>query len=354
MDDILCGLSALRYHRTPPLALMAYPAVFCNEPNHTRIKLFDCPLIRDIIGRPLYVLATSQSERTGSQNIKRLLFSGELPFGSIIEDEELCISITSPLMTLFTLSRSISDVHLLMAMYEFCGCFAVFRPTKEIETFLSQGAATMRLGSTGGWRRVCDASGKPTDLWKRPPLIEIDELRAFAREMESAYGGKRFAIIAQKVTGVTASPFEAQTSMLLGLSRGEGGMGLGGFANNHEIRLTRNMQKIADKTRVFADLYYEGGVGRAPLVIECQGGAVHSGDAAAMSDADRATALQGMGIDVMLLTYKQIAHPDNFRQIAQHIAAKLGRPCREKMPRLLMKEGELRRELFIDWLTLGE
>lgn len=336
------------------MVLMGFPQVPDLELVDKRNRLATIPLIGDGLGLPLHLLATTRSERTCAKALRHHLVSGEVPRSFFVEDYDLNVRLTTPLATLFTLSRTISDVHLLMAMYEFCGSFTLFHPSDAIEKYLHQDAAFAPLGACGGWSRVHDVSGKPTDLWRRPPLVEIVELHAFAREVEHLRGGKRFAKLAQMVTGVAASPFEVQTSLLLGLSRAAGGEGLGGFMNNHEISLTRDAQKIAGKTRVYVDLYYEGDGVRPPLAIECQGGMVHGSEAATLSDADRMVALQKMGIDVLPLTYRQIADRDNFERIARHIAHKLGRTYREKSERFRAKERDLRAELFIDWLTLGE
>ena len=353
MEDVVCGVSAFRYHRTPPVVLSLYPPVGPFGNNHWRKRAVRSPFVEDIMGAPLHILAFSRSERTGAPRIRQHLVSWELPLGATLTDEALDISVTSPCMTLFTLARSVSDAHLLMAMYEMCGSFTVFRPSQQAAEMLARHGSALPLGADGGWTQVCDVSGKPTNLWRRPPLVGLRELLAFARETEHLRGGKRFARTVAKVTGVTASPFEVQLSMLLGLSRSEGGEGLAGFVNNHEIRLTRDARLMAGRARAYADLYYEGEGPRAPLAIECQGGIVHSGDAAAMADADRTTALQGMGIDVLPLTYRQITDAGNFRRVVRVVAKKLGRPSREKSARLLAREAELRHDLFIDWLTLG-
>lgn len=354
MEPILRGPSAMRYIRVPPLVRSMYPQVSFDSYRFGGARTVNDAFIVDNIRFPLHMLAESLLGRTGAKGIRWHLVSGELPIGSVVWDEGLNLQMTSPLMTLFTLSRTVSDAHLLMAMYEFCGTFTLFKPAPHIEQSLARAMSQASLGAVEGWQPVRNAAGKPTNLWKRPPLIELHELHSFAREVEHLRGGKRFDKIAAKVSGVTASPFEVQASLLFGLRRSEGGKGLGGFTNNHEIRLTRAARRIAGRERVYADLYFEGKQGRSPLVIECQGGLVHGTESASLSDADRIAALQAMGIDVLPLTYKQISDPDNFERIAHHVAAKLGRPYREKSERLRAKEDELQRSVFIDWLTLGE
>ena len=354
MDDVLCGLSAFRYYRVPPIVLAAYPSISWLKFKRGGNTPVTDPLLTGPIGFPIHLLADDKTKCSGAKNIRWHLLSKQLPFGSVIEVEELDTGVTSPCMTLFTLARSMSDVHLLMAMYEFCGAFTVFQPSQEVETYLERHAAAAPFGANEGWTRVRDSLGKPTDLWKRPPLIEIEELLAFSAEVERLRGGKHFFRLAHMVSGVAASPFEVQVSILLSLPRVRGGEGLSGFLNNYEVRFSHDARQIANKARAYADIYFEGDGKYLPLAIECQGGIVHSGDAASMSDADRMLALQSMGVDVLPLTYRQITNADNFRRIARQIAKKLGRPYREKTNRMLVHERDLRRELFIDWLTLGE
>ena len=92
---------------------------------------------------------------------------------------------------------------------------------------------------------------------------------------------------------------------------------------------------------------------KKPLVVECQGRLVHGGTDAAMSDSDRATALQQMGFNVMLLTYQQIADEKNFEIVKRMLFEEIGLEYREKTERQLDAQCSLRRELFIDWNTLG-
>ena len=56
--------------------------------------------------------------------------------------------------------------------------------------------------------------------------------------MKSERGGRRFARAAKRVTGVTASPFEVQASMLFSTLRCKGGEGFSGFVNNERIPLS--------------------------------------------------------------------------------------------------------------------
>lgn len=71
-----------------------------------------------------------------------------------------------------------------------------------------------------------------------------------------------------------------------------------------------------------------------------------------MRDADRMTALQAMGYDVLLLTHRQISDEDRFRAIVKAVCRMLDAEYRDKS-RMSKAEALLRSELFVDWTKLG-
>lgn len=351
MDYTLCDISAFRYHRTPPQVVMLCPPLPPINPGRKKQRLNAHPLVSEVMGTPLHTLARSKSERPRSSSLQPHLMTGDIPFGSI-QSTPLGADTTSPLLTLFHLAQHIPETHLIMALYEFCGWFTVFKPTPRIEALLREAERSSLIDSSFGWRRMRNATGAPSDLWQRPPLIDLGELADFANAMSSRRGGASFLRAAQQVTGITASPFEAQASMLLSLPRSRGGEALPGLANNQRIALTREATHLSGKTACYADILFEGGKA-APLIIECQGKSAHANAAAVMSDSDRTTALQHMGYDVILLTYSQIAQQSQFHIVKKLIATKLGISLRSKTPKLQKAENDLRRDLFIDWNMLG-
>ena len=141
----------------------------------------------------------------------------------------------------------------------------------------------------------------------------------------------------ERVTGVVASPFEAQLSLLLATPRVAGGEGLRSFSNNARIVLSGKAARLAGRYNCYADFLFEETGDKKPLVVECQGRLVHSGADAAMSDSDRATALQQMGFNVMLLTYQQIADEKNFEIVKRMLFEEIGLEYREKTDASLMR-----------------
>lgn len=302
--------------------------------------------------RAIHLLVRDRKLRRSKPNICTHLATGELPFGSI-EESPLDVEVTSPLFTLYQLSLGLHPVHALMAMYEFCGSFTVFRPAPALEPYVEQ-AREASFDLRSPWKCVKDNAGRLTDLWRRPPLVEVGELQRFAGSLDDRRGGKRFKRLASLVTGETASPFEAQLSILLALPRRHGGEGLcGQFSNNERIALTSRASRLAGRRACYADVLFGEPEGGRPLVVECQGKMVHGRAEALMSDSDRTVALQQMGYNVLPLTYGQIANANNFDTVRRHIFKELGLRYRDRSPLQRDAEFELRRNLFIDWGTLG-
>ena len=223
MEETLCDISAFNLHRTPPQVLALMPTVPAAQTDKTRSRLKRHPLVQHVVGPTIHLMVTDRRKRSSAKCIQSHLASTELPFGCV-QTTDLGINVTSPLFTLLQLAQHLSEEHLAMAMYEFCGTFSVFKPSTEIEDLLAsaQQAGTLPANS---WRRVTGQDGKPTSLWQRSPLISLDELRQFAVATKGMRGNRRFAKAAKTVTGATASPFEAQTSILLAQSRRKGGEG---------------------------------------------------------------------------------------------------------------------------------
>lgn len=268
MDQILSGPTAFALHRIPPQYRALLPSVpFIGAPACWRTVLKES-LFRTLIQPPLYCLRQTRSACSGAKNLKDQLWLGDLPFGAT-ENYGSDLQVTSPLMTLLTLARipHVSDVRLLMAMYELCGTFSLFAPTEELcaalETARSAGARFFEE-----WRPVKKADGGPSGLWSRRPLVAIEELSSFANEVRTYRCGARFARCAKLVTGICASPFEVQATMLLSLPPKLGGQGFKGLENNKEIKLTSDARLLSGRVRCcYGDLFFENTTSGRPRIL---------------------------------------------------------------------------------------
>lgn len=353
MDTVLCDISAFRLHRTPPQVAAILPSLASAAASRQRLAFASHPTTREIVGTPVHRLVFDRSQRGGggNRNFRDHLWDlDKHPIAT--QAHPIGCDLTSPLYTLLLLAQRVSFEHLLMAMYEMCGTFAVFHPSDAVEAELAELRPSQGIDGLSNWERVVNRNGPPTDLWRRTPLIEIEELRRFADSIHGLPGHRAFATASKHVTGVADFPCEVQASMLLGLPRRLGGEGFKGLENNKRIPLTGRASNLALRNACFADLYF-GAHGRiAPLDIECHGRGVHDGEHASVSDADRATALESMGINVVQLTYGQIHDPARFAGVKQLVADLQGTDLAEKSAALQKKESQLRQQVFVNWNTL--
>lgn len=137
------------------------------------------------------------------------------------------------------------------------------------------------------------------------------------------------------------------------LPRALGGEGFCGIELNVEVTLSTSARAIVGKSRVYIDLLLSSPDGRRQVAIECQGKASHGRAGDGLRDADRMTALQAMGYDVLLLTHRQISDEDRFRAIVKAVCRMLDAEYRDKSSDEQRAEALLRSELFIDWTKLG-
>lgn len=346
MDRYFSGITALRYLRTPPQVLALYPPLAEPYQDSNHMKLASSPLIEDILHTPLDCTVFHANKRRSSKYYRYHLSNTDLPFGCFRPCNHGCY-VASPPYALLTSAAFLTETQLLMLAFEFCGTYSVYSPRARTEKLLQDAYAKRAINPTDGWNRVCSATGKASNLWKREPLTTPDELLAFCTEARGLAGAKRLRRVASLVTGVCASPFEAQASILLGLPRRLGGQGYH-FNNNHRIELTTSAQTIYPHTCCYADIFFEATDEHPALDIECQGKSVHDNEAASISDSNRIAALQSMGIEVIPLTFEQFYDADRFCAILDLIATKLDTSIKPKTERQLSIETNRRHDVLVD------
>lgn len=346
MDRYFSGITALRYLRTPPQVLALYPPLAEPYQDSNHMKLASSPLIEDILHTPLDCTVFHANKRRSSKYYRYHLSNTDLPFGCFRPCNHGCY-VASPPYALLTSAAFLTETQLLMLAFEFCGTYSVYSPRTRTEKLLQDAYAKRVINPTDGWNRVCSATGKASNLWKREPLTTPDELFAFCTEARGLAGAKRLRRVASLVTGVCASPFEAQASILLGLPRRLGGQGYH-FNNNHRIELTTSAQAIYPHTCCYADIFFEATDEHPALDIECQGRSVHDNEAASISDSNRIAALQSMGIEVIPLTFEQFYDADRFCAILDLIATKLDTSIKPKTERQLSIETNRRHDVLVD------
>ena len=353
MKDLLCDISAFRYWRLPPQVLALCPPLPRPEEDRLRYDLVHNPTAAVALGFPLYTLVRTRNKRTCSARIRQRLFLGELPRESVLETEHGFL-VTSPLLTAFVMSRHLTDLQLLFVLAELCGLFTVCALPAALEAELSRAIDSKAILADFGWARCPSEDDGASSLWRRDALVLGEDLDRFCSDVCEMRYGKRFMALSHLVPQGTASPFEVETSLLLGLPRALGGEGFCDLELNVEVKLSASAQGIVGKSRVYIDLLLTSPDGMRQVAIECQGKGAHGRAGDGLRDADRMTALQAMGYDVLLLTHGQISDADRFLEVVKVICKVLDVEYRDKGPEEQGVEALLRSELFIDWSKLGE
>ena len=245
MSFLACGPTAFQYYRIPPQILGLYPAILPPDHDHRLVHYSKQPVFKDLLGTPVWRFVGERKQRANGKLFHSRLLTQEPPPGSFRQTEH-GFDVTSPEFTLLSLATQVSRSQLLMACYEMCGSFAVFKPCERTQQQLDEAISLKLIPPSCGWERANDTKGNDTNLWKRTPLLTAANIAAFAKQAAGLRGVKQLRWAAERMTGQTASPFEVQTSILISLPRDEGGLGID-ITNNARIPLSEAARSLYDK-----------------------------------------------------------------------------------------------------------
>lgn len=383
MDAIICDISAFLYWRTPPIVrlLAGAPeddallgsivsperlarvregcaglplARACASPaEHWRAAGAASRAVRASAGTlapsmegPVDVLVTSRTQSRRATVVRPRLWSAGVPAAELRRVAE-GLQVVSPAFGLLQLARRATLERTVLLASELCGSFAVYAPSACLREVLQELARAGALPRMGGWAPCPDREGAITDLWTRRPLVTPDDLRRVASESESSGGRARLLQAAELVVPGAASPFEVSCGVILGFSRRRGGEGQAGFVHNRRVALSAEARALARRASCYCDLYWDEGVD-----LECQSRLAHDAASSYLSDADRAAALELMGVRVLPVTYGQLTSGRRVEALSRALAEMRGVPW--SPPTELQREAadRLRGEVLVDWGTL--
>lgn len=383
MDEIVCANSAFRYWRCPPQVRDLYPRLPNSEEGWRALS--QAPFVTDILKTPVVTAASTRSNL--HSGTRRTIRWADAYKGNVSLDTDMGFSVTDPLNTLFTMTRSVSQSDLVLAMYEFCGWFSVFKPSTAVDLALEQADTNELCTSTdklfeldetqeeAPWKRVYtrvnqngtnnDQSeqensesekndrGKGTSLWMRKPLIEIAELRRFATKVKCEMWGRQFYDAAQQVIGIAASPLEVAGIMLLSRPRRFGGAGFKNIYVNDLTPLSVSAQQIAGQKVCYGDIVIVNSITMKAVIIELQGEVIHGSGAVLDHDATRMTALQTMGYDVFLVTHDMLNDRNQLNAIIRSVCDRIDLQYKPKTKAMRRAETRLRANVLCNWLEIG-
>lgn len=383
MDEIVCANTAFRYWRCPPQVRDLYPRLPNSEDGWRALS--QAPFVTDVLKTPIIAVASPGcNHHSGLRSTIR--WEGASDAGTTI-DTNLGFSVTNPLNTLFTMTRFVSQIDLVLAMYELCGWFSVFEPAPAAEMQLKTAVEENRNSSTQNlfelgegedevpWKRVYARATvkdpendsqtskredgrevtklKGTSLWMRKPLIELSDLHRFADKVKSQMWGKQFYDAAQQVIGIAASPLEVAGVLLLSRSRRLGGAGFRYVYLNDLTPLSMAAQSIAGQKVCYGDIVIVNPILMKAVIIEIQGEVIHGSGAVLDHDAERMTALQSMGFDVFLVTHDMLNDSKQLDTIVRSVCDRLGIRYKAKTEAMKSAETRLRANVLCNWLEIG-
>ena len=383
MDEIVCANTAFRYWRCPPQVRDLYPRLPNSEDGWRALS--QAPFVTDVLKTPIIAVASPGcNHHSGLRSTIR--WEGASDAGTTI-DTNLGFSVTNPLNTLFTMTRFVSQIDLVLAMYELCGWFSVFEPAPAAEMQLKMAVEENRNSSTQNlfelgegedevpWKRVYARATvkdpendsqtskredgrevtklKGTSLWMRKPLIELSDLHRFADKVKSKMWGKQFYDAAQQVIGIAASPLEVAGVLLLSRSRRLGGAGFRYVYLNDLTPLSMAAQSIAGQKVCYGDIVIVNPILMKAVIIEIQGEVIHGSGAVLDHDAERMTALQSMGFDVFLVTHDMLNDSKQLDTIVRSVCDRLGIRYKAKTEAMKSAETRLRANVLCNWLEIG-
>ena len=273
------------------------------------------PLIAATHDGPVDILVNQHSACHTSTLLRPRLWSSEATINRAVQIGQ-STSVVTPALALLQIAARAGLIQTVLLASELCGSFAIYEAPPLIREWLQTIQNRTGIPAVGDWKPCLDSQGHLTNLWSRPALV-------------------------------TVQPFEVQAGVLLGFPRNLGGEGHGGFTLNKKIPLTHDAQLLAQRNNCYCDIYWESG-----LDVECQSSLVHQNEGSFLSDSDRTAALRRMGIDVLPITYGQLADASRFDALSRTISNMLGKPHPTKSSRQKQLTTKLRQEVLADWGSL--
>ena len=393
MDIIICGWTAFQYMRKPPVVRMleawlsSHPEVvlpgnkdWCTTGAHESLRPApECPID---------VLACSEKERLRGKGFRSHRLTGadaslltrSVHSAPLAQDrhKRRIDRITTPAVTLLTMAMDIGHEKLALAASELLGSFSVFTPNPFCQAILDglvrEGPVSRELAEVirlvprdirslaryGAWRQAYKRDGSPTSLWRRPAILTPGELDRLSEQTHNLRGSTTLSRAAYIALTGTASPFEAQAGILLGLPKQSGGEGLGTPLCNHPVRLSSSVALFAGQKTCYCDLFFSRGASRGKLAreprhldVECHSTTWHAHDDKAISDIRRINGLEAMGVRTSLITHDILINDRRMASFAQEMRRRMGMKPIELSPERERRRERLRREVLVDWETFG-
>ena len=255
--------------------------------SRTDMSHIDLSLLEGI-PQPYDVLVSSPNEIRHWKGVTCHLCKDELPSGSFIELAQ-DLFVASPALCLVQRSQALTLAQSVVIADRLCSTYALDKRRRS-------------------------------GIRERKPLVTLEDLKAYLDRCSRLRGieqARRSLTLAREGS---ASPMETVSRLVLCLPRRLRGLGLSVPLMNYEKTLSEAAQRLVDKGFIRIDLYWENyGFG-----IEYQGKYAHSSLSSIEGDIARQLAAERMGIELQMMTIKQLRNQAQRMEIARKIARRIG------------------------------
>lgn len=401
MDAILCDISALAYHATPPVLRQARPdeaslSYAMRMPALSRARFSALSEIRavreNLLGPlkavPLPVHLLCPNAVHGNTGLVRWHSCAAAPSPCDLMQIADGVSVLTPVAALRHLARRLDVVQLVRALFELCGLYCICPETQRSKAaldILQASGAFPRC--TGRWSAYYGADGLPlpfpdamssdviwelclhedgtrSDLWRRPPILGLEVVHRSARALGEDAASMRFRRALELVQLGSGSPWETIVAILLGLPRKMGGEGLPWPQLNRRVLVPRANGNDARSfvldgcwdaricwpqrilpTKALREAR-ELGHPILPCALEVDGAAFHQGKSAFARDSVRRAALARAGITTQPISPAQVGNISLWDEWVDVLARELGFERVVPTPMFLRQRVRLRKTLL--------
>lgn len=251
------------------------------------------------ISGPIQLLVDSRVERRDSSSVECRVWSARqaLPPKSIY-DIGAGLHVVSPELCLVRLATMLPYLELLHRLTNMLGLFAF-----------------------DFWERM--------ELVERDPITTIGDIERYLDKIPGARGTKQLRDALGSVAERSRSPRESDLILCLRMSARRGGQALPDFEVNHRVELDDAARPLTTKTYLEGDIVWP----EKRVAMEYNSDEWHLNTLQAMTDLEKITAMQRMGMTVFPVTTRQFSDYKAFRSLVQGVRQALGirNPETEKM-----------------------
>lgn len=384
---ILYGISAWQYYQTPPVirdAELPEDIAFAPQPEGAGVpklarmvrttaseatRVLSSRLLRDLKGVALPVHCMVDERSTFRANgivayhhMRRFAPKEELvPLGG-------GLYVTSPELTLAHLAMGQDAARLALLLYEACGTYATPSLTsaarfifnrlidngylehvrdlpalREFED--SAGRPVPPVDAYGRelpWKPALNRRGKPTGLWRRPPLTSVDRLAELVSRVQATRGVPALKRALDNTRDGSASPLETRVLLLCCSNPYFGGEGWPWPSINRRIDFPRHLRTLAESNYCIADLLWP----ERKVDLEVNGEEYHTDEDGFVLYNGRRAALEAMNYTVLDINYAQASNLASLDIMLDSFAQKLGIRPKRRTVAFLQRKKKLHAALF--------